>query len=316
MNKDAPKVVVAGSLHYDIFVTADRRPATGETLSGKSWQPKFGGKGGNQAVAAAKAGCTVTMVGAVGDDSFAPFLLEHLQQAHIDTQHIATIPHCGSGMSVALSDGSGDYSAVIVSGANLKISATHLQDNHIYEGAGALILQNEVSEETNIIAATQAHKHGLLVCLNAAPVRSMSPEFSRLIDVLIVNQIEAEGISGQAVNDLNSAEQAALALTARFPHVVVTAGGSGVAYASATNTNEQARHSENCQATTTPAKVLKTALHGQIPAKKVKLISTHGAGDCFVGHLCAALIQGKSLADACAHANEQAAIHVSTPISA
>src|SRR4051812_28918268 len=110
-----PVVVVAGSLHYDIMGDAPDRPRKGETVTGYAWRPKFGGKGGNQAVAAAKAGAEVRMAGAVGDDEFGGFLLAALSAGGVDGSRVARLPKAGSGMSVAIADASGDYGAVIVS---------------------------------------------------------------------------------------------------------------------------------------------------------------------------------------------------------
>lgn len=284
------KVVVVGSLHYDIFVEAPRRPVKGETLIGYRYYPKFGGKGGNQAVASAKAGCAVTMVSALGQDSFAPHMLAVLKNNKIDTQFVQTIPGMGSGMSVAIMDDDGDYGAVVVSGSNLKIDNSALTQDSLWQDAKMLILQNEVSAETNLIAAQEAHKRGIPVCINAAPVKPMSDELKALIDILIVNQVEAEGLCDIAVNSLEEAVTAAKKLAENFKQVVVTAGGDGVAYAN---------QDGSCE--------------GSEPAHKIKLISTHGAGDCFVGHLCAALVQGQDLQSAVKVANYQAALHVSTP---
>jgi ribokinase len=117
-----PAVVVVGSLHYDIMVDAPDRPRKGETIAGRSGAPKFGGKGGNQAVAARRQGVPTDMVGAVGDDSFGTALLAGLDRAKVDRKNVAVLSGIGSGMSVAIFDNDGDYGAVIVSGANLAIA--------------------------------------------------------------------------------------------------------------------------------------------------------------------------------------------------
>jgi ribokinase len=117
------QVVVVGSLHYDILVDAPDRPRKGETVTGRSWAPKFGGKGGNQAAAARRQGAPTAMVGAVGKDSFGAALLEGLDRAKVDRSAVAILDGVGSGMSVAIFDDGGDYGAVIVSGANLAFAA-------------------------------------------------------------------------------------------------------------------------------------------------------------------------------------------------
>ena len=128
-------IVVVGSLHYDIMIEAPHRPAKGETVTGTRWYPKFGGKGGNQAVAAAHAGCKTHMVGAVGNDDFATFVMTRLRASGVDTSRVATVAGAGTGMSVACLDAERDYGAVIVSGANLAIDPTALADPSLWRGA-------------------------------------------------------------------------------------------------------------------------------------------------------------------------------------
>jgi ribokinase len=283
-----PVVVVVGSLHYDIMVDAPDRPRKGETVTGHAWRPKFGGKGGNQAVAAAKAGAEVRMAGAVGADDFGHFLLDALGASGVDASRVVRLPNTGSGMSVAISDAGGDYGAVIVSGANLLVDPAALAEPGLWQGARALILQNEMPDTTNIAAACAARTAGAKVCLNAAPYRPLPEELAALVDLLVVNAIEAEQLGGLAVTDLASAAAAATALAGRFPAVVVTAGGDGVA---------GARRGEGAPVV--------------LPALPVTLVSTHGAGDVFVGALVTALAAGQSFAECLRSANAAAAIHVS-----
>jgi ribokinase len=285
---DKPVVVVVGSLHYDIMVDAPDRPRKGETVTGYSWCPKFGGKGGNQAVAAAKAGAEVRMAGAVGADEFGRFLLDALAAGGVDASRVACLPGAGSGMSVAISDAGGDYGAVIVSAANLLIDPDALTDPGLWRGARALILQNEMPDAVNVSAARAARTAGAIVCLNAAPYRPLPGELAALVDLLVVNAIEAEELAGIAVGSLASAAAAAEALARQFPSVVVTAGGEGVA---------GMRRGEEPVV---------------LPALPVTLVSTHGAGDAFVGALVAALAAGQPFADSLRSANAAAATHVST----
>ncbi len=283
-----PVVVVAGSLHYDIMVDAPDRPRKGETVTGYSWRPKFGGKGGNQAVAAAKAGAEARMAGAVGDDGFGRFLLEALSAGGVDASRVARLPNTASGMSVAISDAGGDYGAVIVSGANLLADPATFTEPDLWRDARALILQNEMPDAINIAAARAAKAAGAMVCINAAPYRPLPGELAALIDLLIVNAIEAEQLGGLAVTDLASAATAAEVLAKDFPSVVVTAGGDGVAG---------------------------TRRGGDpvvLPALPVTLVSTHGAGDAFVGALVTALAAGHPFAECLRLANAAAAAHVST----
>jgi ribokinase len=280
-------VVVVGSLHHDIMVEAPRMPVTGETLAGKRWYAKFGGKGGNQALAVRQAGAKVRMLGAVGCDNFGDFLLEKLSSQGVAINHIERLNNVGSGMSVAHIDDEGDYGAVIVSGANLHIDISRLNDPLLWQEASLLLLQNEVPESVNLAAARAAKKAGLDVCLNAAPARDIGDELASLIDVLVVNAIEADALAGVAVHSLDNACKAAEALSTEFPKVVVTAGGHGAAIAQ----DDQAAQS--------------------IEPIKVDVVSTHGAGDLFTGTLCVALVNGDDLLKAARLANAAAAQHVS-----
>lgn len=281
-------VVVLGSLHLDIMVEAPDRPRKGETLVGKAWGTKFGGKGGNQAVAAARHGAATAMVGAVGQDDFGDRLLAGLTGAGVDTTHVARVPGVGSGMSVAIVDEEGDYGAVIVSGSNLTLDAAAVtQAGSLLAAAGCLVLQNEVPEAANGAAARLARAAGCTVIHNAAPARPYAEEWP--VDVLVVNAIEAEMLSGRAVTTLEDAEAAGQLLLGRSPAVVVTAGGAGLVLV------------------TRDAAPLRHAAHA------VTLVSTHGAGDMFVGALVARLAAGEALPGALAYANAAAALHVSTP---
>ncbi|WP_159713408.1 PfkB family carbohydrate kinase [Geminicoccus flavidas] len=286
-NAEKPVIVVVGSLHYDIMVDAPDRPRKGETVTGHGWRPKFGGKGGNQAVAAAQAGARVRMAGAVGDDEFGRFLLEALQAGGVEAAHVRKLAGIGSGMSVAISDAGGDYGAVIVSGANLHLDPAHLEEADLWRDVRALILQNEIPDRLNLAAAGAAHRVGATVCLNAAPFRPLSDELVALVDLLVVNALEAEALSAVPVTDLASATKAAQALAARFPIAIVTAGDAGVA----------------AMAPGQPPVALE--------ALPVELVSTHGAGDAFMGTLVAALAAGGSFAQSLAQANRMAAAHVS-----
>jgi ribokinase len=288
MASKRPEVLVVGSLHYDIMVDAADRPRKGETLAGRSWWPKCGGKGGNQAVAAARYGARTAMVGAVGRDEFGRALLAHLDSWEIDRSGVVVAEAAPSGMSVAIFDDDGDYGAVIVSGSNLQIAADQISADRI-AGAKVVVLQNEIPEGINLAAATAARRCEARVVLNAAPARPFSTDLPALIDILVVNAIEAEMLGAGTVTSLEEALGAAKGLSARFKTVLVTAGGQGVAFAG--QEGEEAR----------------------IPGVPVAVASTHGAGDAFVGTLAASLARGEGLRTAIERANNEAARVVSTP---
>jgi ribokinase len=253
-------VVVVGSLHYDIMVDAPDRPRKGETVAGLSWSPKFGGKGGNQALAAQGQGVPTAMVGAVGGDDFGAALLAGLDRGGVDRSAVAALPGRGSGMSVAIFDSEGDYGAVIVSGANLSIGAAQADDD-LLRPAKVLILQNEIPEAINEDVARRARTFGVRTILNAAPARAFETALPGYVDILVVNAIEAEMLGSAPVHSLTDAEKAAEHLTSRFSAVVVTAGGDGVAFQDEAGSKVS------------------------LPGIPVNVQSTHGAGDMFVACL-------------------------------
>lgn len=284
---ERPRVCVVGSLHYDIMVRAPYLPRTGETLLGDSWWWRSGGKGANQAVAAARHGAEVRLVGCVGADGFGARLREQVAAAGVDLTHVRTVEQ-GSGMSVAIQEGGGDYAAVVVSGANLATDAAQVTEagDAIRRGR-VLVLQNEIAESTNAAAARLARSAGATVILNAAPARALG-SLAGLIDVLVVNAVEAEMLGGGHVDDLPSAAVAARTLRTLAPAVVVTAGGDGAVAADDRETVVLTAH-------------------------PVDRAETHGAGDVFVGALAARLADGATLAQASRYANAAAALHVGTP---
>ena len=284
------QVVVLGSLHLDILVHASDRPRKGETLPGSAWGFKAGGKGANQAVAAAQFGAQTSMVGRVGSDDFGGRLLNHLKSAGVGTEHVRTDLEAGSGMSVAIIDAEGDYGAVIVSGANLRLSNEDLeQARDVICNARVLVLQNEVPGAANVAAAKLARDHGVRVVLNAAPTRPLGLDLAANIDLLVVNAVEAEMMCGVTVASLRAAIEAAALLSSRVASVVVTAGGFGLAMAA----RGQAPYAE--------------------AAHPVKLVDTHGAGDLFIGALAARWASGTPLTEAVRFANAAAALFVGTP---
>ena len=194
-------------------------------------------------------------------------------------------------MSVAIFDDEGDYGAVIVSGANLAIAPGQMSDA-LLSRSKVLVLQNEIPELVNEAVARRAHERGLTIILNAAPARPFATSLPDLIDVLVVNAIEAEMLGGGRVSSLETAAQAAAALASRFRSAVVTAGGDGVACCG-----------ESGQRVT-------------LPGLKVTVASTHGAGDTFVGTLAARLAFGDAMSAALTVANQEAAKLVATPESA
>lgn len=277
-----PDVFVAGALHLDVVVTAPRLPRLDETLVGQGVQYLFGGKGGNQAVAAARMGAKTAMAGAVGSDAFAETILAALDAAGVERSRIARLPGA-SGMSVAILDARGDYGAVIVSAANLEIDPAAALPP---EGTRVLLLQSEIPDAVNLAAADAARRRGARTILNAAPARALPPALLTATSVLVVNRGEAAALSGLPES---AADAAAQALLARGPDtVIVTLGGDGVIC--------HRRGADPFSAAACP----------------VRVISTHGAGDAFTGALAAEISRGADMVPAVHLAQAAAALQVST----
>ena len=283
-------IAVLGSLHMDLLVSAERLPTLGETLIGSDWYQTPGGKGLNQAVACARAGADVAMLGAVGSDAFGDALLAYLERQAIGTNDVVRVPGARSGMSIAVCT-SDDYAAVVSSQVNALLSEGMLQGwSRALESAQILVLQNEIPESVNAAAATLVRERGGRVVLNAAPARAFSERMLAQTSILVVNAVEAAMMGADPVENLESAWSGGRHLSGKFGcSVVVTAGPHGAAWAD---------HGGD---------------YGTVKGEKVEVISSHGAGDTFIGHLVAQLASGAKLGEAVAVANTQAAVFVSTP---
>jgi ribokinase len=280
-------VIVCGSLHLDIMVKGAHLPKLDQTAVGSEWGMTCGGKGGNQAVMAARNGARTAMIGRVGKDDFGERLVSNLDRFGVARSAIGVSETAGSGMSVAILDAHGDYGAVIVSGANLELDPDEsVRQWRELGGARVLVLQNEIPDAVNAAISRAAKTSGAQVVLNAAPARELNANLLQCVDVLVVNRVEAEMMSGAAVTGVQSAMAALPALGAGLRDVVITLGGEGLVLQS----------------------------KGERPVflspHPVEVVSSHGAGDCFVGVLSARLAAGKSLSDSCAAANQTAARYV------
>jgi len=285
------RIVVVGSLHMDIVIHAPRLPRQGETLAGYRWSLKVGGKGGNQAIQAAYHGAESVMIGRVGQDDFGQRLRAALASAGVDTRHVYADASAGSGMSAAIIDELGDYGAVIVSGANLNITRDDVAESGVLDGAECLLLQYEIRLDQLAPIAQFAHERGVRVILNAAPAYSAPAGLLELVDVLVVNEVEAAMLLGQTVDSLDSGLNAARALSQGSRSAVVTLGERGVAFCA-------------------PDGVTRA-----IAAHQVRVVDTHGAGDAFIGALAVRLAEGDDLAEAVRYANATGALAVSRQAS-
>ena len=280
-------VIVCGSIHLDVVVDSPRLPRLDETVQGSFWKKICGGKGGNQAVMAAKSGATCAIIGRVGADDFGQTLVANLRSNTVNTDYVSVDQKIGTGMSVAIVERDGDYGAVIVSGSNLTLQPeSAVAAWQKLGGAKILILQNEISEAVNIAVARAAKSVGACVLLNAAPALQLSSELSDLVDLLVVNRVEAEMMTGQPVNGKATALKVLSSLARKNKEVIITLGGLGLVFQT------------------------RDGLSLFVEPHKVTVRSTHGAGDCFIGVLAQALANGAELADACNKANLKAASFV------
>jgi ribokinase len=283
----APVILCAGSLHHDVIVDAPGLPRVDQTLAGTGVRTAFGGKGGNQAAAAARVGARVHMAGAVGSDDAAAILREALDAAGVRRDGVQTHPG-PSGMSVAISLPDGSYGAVIVSGANLLFRPEAVA---FPKGCRLLLLQSEIPEAANLHLAQRARSAGLRVILNAAPARQVSRALMRHLDLLVVNRGEAADLLQRPEAGLDPKEAAAELRRLGPEAVIVTLGAAGLILVQAGGTTPQ-------------------------PARAVNVVSTHGAGDAFIGALAAEWARGATLDAAAAFGQAAAALHVSLPVDA
>jgi ribokinase len=290
------KIAVVGSINMDVVNRVERHPLPGETVSGLETAYIPGGKGANQAVAAARAGAQVLMIGAVGQDPFGGPLVEALGKAGVDTAGVLE-KEGTSGMAFITVDAHGENNIILSPGANGRLSAEDMEAGLIGAaggsggaGLGGVLLQNEIPWETTAAAVRHARAYGAAVYLNPAPARKVEDEVLALVDVLVVNETEAAAISGLEVASREHAEAAAEWLLGRgVGEVIVTLGAAGVVYAS--------KQGERISA----------------PAFRVEAVDTTAAGDTFIGSYAAARDRGESVQEALRWANAAAAIAVTRP---
>lgn len=285
------KVVVVGSLNMDLIVRMPRFPMAGETLAGHGFATAAGGKGANQAVAAARLGATVAMFGCVGDDAHGAELRAGLLAEGIDCTAVATAPGVATGIATILVDDAGQNAIVIVAGGNGEMTSERLAGHDaLLQAADIVIAQLEVPLATVEATLLRAHELGRTVILNPAPaVGPLPAHWYGLIDYLIPNESEAALLTGIAVDSPQSARQAAQQLLAcGAKRVLITLGSQGVFYA------DGERH-----------------LH--LPVEPVVAVDTTAAGDTFVGGFAAGLAEGLSLEGAIRLGQQAAALAVTRP---
>lgn len=262
-------IIVIGSLNADLVVKSPRFPQPGETISGEDLQTIPGGKGANQAVAAARQGVKTAMLGRVGSDSFSSFLFDNLKSNHVDTSHVLKTDSA-TGTAIIVVDANGQNSIVLSPGANGMVTPADV-DSASFLNSKLLLLQLEIPTLTVLRAAQKAREHGLTVILNPAPAKPLPAELLANVDILIPNESELALLSGLPVEDVPSAETAAKKILKRgVKTVIVTLGSKGALLV----TEEQVK---------------------QVASYPVNVVDTTAAGDAFIGGFASSLLNSKSL---------------------
>jgi ribokinase len=276
-------IVVLGSTNMDLVTYVEKAPQRGETVAGREFRTVPGGKGANQAIAAARAGATVSVIGAVGNDAFGTRLRATLELSGVDTDLLRTVEG-PSGTAHIVVDDKGGNSIVVIPGANGTVDHLVPGDDSLIASADALLLQLEIPLAAVLAGARAARAHGIRTILTPAPAQPLPPELLAATDLLVPNEHEATVLTGRT-----DPADAATALLEQVPEVVVTLGSEGSLYA--------ARGAEPLT----------------VPAPQVTAVDTTGAGDTFVGALSVALAEGRPMRSALAWAGAAAALSVQRP---
>jgi ribokinase len=268
-------MLVVGSLNMDLVVRAPHFPAPGETISGEDLAIIPGGKGANQAVAAARLGARVAMLGRVGGDVFGQALLDNLLQNRVDVGRVQW-DQAATGTAAIVVDAQGQNSIVLSPGANGKMTPADVAD---LPDAKILMLQFEIPSETVLSAAQQAREKGMRVIVNPAPARAMDKALLKSVDILAPNESELSLLTGKTVTDVASAESAARMLMEQGAGIIIVTRGSQGSLAVTKNERYD------------------------VPSFKVDVVDTTAAGDAFIGGLAVSLVDNKSLDKALVYAN-------------
>ena len=283
MNK---KITVIGSLNYDVILKIPRLPFKGETLTANGATFSAGGKGANQAVQAAKLKTPTYMVGCVGTDASADFLVNTAKEYGVNVDYIRKVPG-SSGMGVINAVEDGSVYACIVRGANFEVTKEDVDNAMpILKESGVCILQNEIPVEIIAYAIDKAKEAGCTVVSNAAPAIELPEECLSKVDILVVNEVEAEFYCHEKIDSVEKAKTEIKKMAEKYNNNVIFTLGKDGAVAYENGTIEF------------------------IPAMKVDAIETTGAGDSYIGAVSHSIIEGKSLIEACKFATKCSAITV------
>lgn len=282
-----PLVVSLGGINIDLVTVADRFPAAGETVVGHRFLTYPGGKGANQAVAAARMGAPTAMVGRVGDDLFGPQVTDSLAAAGVDVAAVAVAPGVSTGIAAISIDAAGQNQIIQVLGANDTCGPAEAERVvNLLDSLSVLLLQLEVSVELSLQVAQAAAAAGKTIILDPSPVRPLPAAFYDCCSIITPNETDAAALFGFPVTDLDSAAKAAATLLSRgVGAALVTLGGQGAYYATADGGEHQ-------------------------PPFPVNAVDSVGAGDAFNGALAAALAAGQTLPQAVQLASAAGALAV------
>ena len=278
-------VVILGSANLDVVIELDRIPGPGETVLTDAAGRGRGGKGNNQAVAAARAGAPTIFLGAVGTDESGDFLLEGQREAGIDVGHVRRIADAPSGTAYVMLDRRAENAIVVVAGANGRLTELTDAERDVLRRADALLMQLEVPMETVVEAAAETKRAGGYVVLNAAPYADLPDELITHLDLLMVNEHEAALAAGRD----GTPEELAAAIGQRVPDVLITLGAAGSLLAR------------------------RGADPVRITAPQVQAVDTTGAGDTFAGAYVAATVAGLPERQRLEYAAAAAALAVQRP---
>lgn len=285
--KKTTKILVAGSTNMDMVVNTPTFPAPGETVIGKRFFMNAGGKGANQAVAAARLGGDVLFLAKTGNDIFGKQMMTNLKNEKIKTDFILTDPEQPSGIALITVNDKGENHIVVAPGANANLSPEDAGKIVVeLNASGVILMQLETPVETIGHIAEMGWKKDKTVILNPAPARALPADLWKHITILTPNKNEAEFLSGIQITDLDTAEKSARLLMKKGPSVIViTLGSEG-------------------------ALLFDGSITKHIPVPRVKVVDSTAAGDTFNGALAVTLAEGKSLEDAVFFANHAAALSV------
>lgn len=254
------KILVIGSFMTDLVVQTEKVPVEGETTIGKTFNQFTGGKGANQAVAAARLGGKVTMAGKLGEDDFGKEHIESLKANGIDHHSVLFDPEASTGIGNIVIDSTGNNRIIVVPGANLKLTEQDVEGmEDVIRDSDIIVLQLEIPVPTVYKAIDLANKHGKTVILNPAPAQKIDPDYVNKVDYIIPNETEASVLTNAEVQSLEDAEKASeMLLNQGYKNVIITLGEKGVVF----RNHDRFEH---------------------FKPYKVKAVDTTAAGDSFIG---------------------------------